>query len=152
MVASPLMLEARYRPYPRALAHFPTLIPQPAPAPAQLDDTVGQQIVGVPHRAPAQDVGRVQSHLHAAPLQVALRRRLDSNTSRTLSDQLGPEHLERAFGEGPVLHLNPQSHLPGMSKSARALASASLTLSWVCNSSAVASRLGGTLSRPLSAQ
>ena len=39
-----------------------------------------------------------------------------------------------------------------MSKSARALASASLTLSWACNSSAVDSKLGGTLYRPLSRQ
>ena len=39
-----------------------------------------------------------------------------------------------------------------MSNSALALASASLTLSWACNCSAVASRLGGTLTRPLSRQ
>ena len=26
--------------------------------------------------------------------------------------QLGAEHLQRALGEGPILHLNPQRHLP----------------------------------------
>ena len=46
----------------------------------------------------------------------------------------------------------PNATFQRMSKSARALASASLTLSWDWSSSAVASRLGGTLSRPLSAQ
>ena len=46
----------------------------------------------------------------------------------------------------------PRATFQRMSKSARALASASLTLSWDWSRRAVASRLGGTLSRPLSAQ
>ena len=46
----------------------------------------------------------------------------------------------------------PRATFQRMSKSARALASASLTLSWDWSRRAVASRLGGALSRPLSGQ
>ena len=85
--------------------------------PHQLDDTVRQQIVGVLDRPPAQDVGRVQRHLHAALLQVPrlpgeAQAGLEYLPHLVVQDQLGAKHLECALGEGPVLHLNPQGHLP----------------------------------------
>ena len=87
-------------------------------SPHQLHDAVGQQIVGVLHRAATQDVGGVQCHPHPSPLfQVA---RLSGQTQAPLKhlthlvvqDQLGPEHLKGALGKGTLLNLNPQGHLP----------------------------------------
>ena len=85
--------------------------------PQQLDDPVGQQVVSVPHRAPAQDVGRVQRDPHAPPFQVARlpgqpQTGLEHLPNLVVQDQLGAEHLQRALGEGPILYLNPQRHLP----------------------------------------
>ena len=62
--------------------------------------------------------------------------------------QLGAEHLQCALGERPTSTSIPSAIFQRMSKSARALASAS----WTWSSRAVANKLGGTLSLPLSAQ
>ena len=70
-----------------------------------------------PHRAPAQDVGRVQRHLHAPPFQVArlpgkAQAGLEYLPHLVVQYQLGAKHLQCALGKGPILHLNPQRHLP----------------------------------------
>ena len=69
-----------------------------------------------------------------------------------VQDQMGAKYLQRALGEGPVFRIHPKRHFSPEVKVSPAFASAPLTLSWDCNSRAVASRLGGTLSRPLSGQ
>ena len=80
--------------------------------------------------------------------------RLDSNTSRTLpcSISWARNTCSVLLAKGLSSTSIPRATFQRMSKSARALASASLTLSWDWSRRAVASRLGGTLSRPLSAQ
>ena len=80
--------------------------------------------------------------------------RLDSNTSRTLSCRISwaRNTCSVLLAKGRSSASIPSATFHRRSKSARAFASASLTLSWDWSSSAVASRLGGTLSRPLSGQ
>ena len=83
----------------------------------QLDDPVRQQVAGVLHRAPPQDVGRVQRNPHAPLFQIARlpgqpQAGLEHLPHFVVQDQLGAEHLQCALGKGPVLHLNPQGHFP----------------------------------------
>ena len=79
-------------------------------------------------------------------------RRLDSNTSRTRSCRISwaRNTCSVLLAKGRSSTSIPRATFQRRSKSALPLASASLTLSWDWSSSAVASRLGGTLSRPLS--
>ena len=65
---------------------------------------------------------------------------------------MGPEHLQCALGKGHILCLNPQSHLPADVDVSPGLGLGVADLVVGLQQEAVASRLGGTLSRPLSAK
>ena len=116
--ASPLMLEPRYLWYPWASAHAGEGgVRHGRQDPQQFDDAVCQQIVGVLHRAPSQDVGRVQRHPHPTLFQVARLPRqaqtaLEHLPHLLVQYQLRPEHLQRTLGKGSILNLNPQGDFP----------------------------------------
>ena len=99
MAASPLTLEPRYRLISLGLApFFDARLLHGRQRPHQFDDPVRQQIEGVPHRAPPQDVGRVQRHLHAPLFQIARlpgqpQAGLEYLPHLVVQDQLGSEHL-----------------------------------------------------------
>ena len=72
MAASPFTLGGKVPPVSPGLGPFSIGgLPHCSQRPQQLDHPVRQQIAGVLDCAPAQDVGRVQRHLHAPPFQVA---------------------------------------------------------------------------------
>ena len=65
---------------------------------------------------------------------------------------MGPKHLQCALGKGPILRLNPQSYLPADVEVSPRFGLGVAELAVGLQQEAVASRLGGTLSRPLSAK
>src|SRR5215207_6915377 len=85
--------------------------------PRQLYDPIGQQVVGVLERSPAQDVGGVQNDLEPAAPEVARPARevqtLAENRLHTLVDnQTRPKQLQRALGEGSLLEADSQRDFP----------------------------------------
>ena len=127
-------------------------------SPQQLDDPVGQQIVSVPNRPPAQDVGRVQpppscSASSGSPIP-GQSAGLDSNTSRTLSCRISWawNTCNVLLAKGLVLHLNPQRHLPADVEVRSGLGLGVAHLVVGLEQESRGQQLGGTLSRPLSAQ
>jgi len=68
-----------------------------AQGPDQLLDPICQQFVGVLHRSPAQDEGRVQRHLHLAAFQVA-----------GITGTEGPSSVERS-----IALVDEESTVPG---------------------------------------
>ena len=83
----------------------------------QLHDSIRKKVVGVLHRAAAQNIGRVQRHLHPATLQVSCLPRkpqaaLEHLSRLLMQYQARPKQLKRTLGERPGLHLDTQRHLP----------------------------------------
>src|SRR5215203_3133329 len=83
----------------------------------QHDDPVGQQVVGVLDRAPAQDVGGVQNDLESASPEVARMTRevqalLEDRPHPLVDDQARPKQLQRALGERPLPEADSQRDFP----------------------------------------
>src|SRR5438093_11760160 len=103
----------------------------------------------------AQDVGGVQRDLQlllafevALPLG-QLQAPLEERLLLLVDDELGSELLQGALSKGPHIEFDPSATFHCRSYAARRLASSSETRSYVCSTRAVASRLGGTLGRPI---
>jgi hypothetical protein len=107
---------------------------------------------------PTQYVAGVHHDLELATLEVARLRRevqtlLEECPYPLVQDQVRPKQLQSVLlAKGRCCRPIPSATYQRRSKSARALASSSDTPSWTSKSNAVASRLGGTLGRPLSEQ
>ena len=158
MAASPFTLAPRYLSYPWAAAH--SLAVDFSTAASTRNNLTGPSAkrLQVSFTAPrprmlvASNATRIQRPFSQPHSRASLR--LDSNTSLTLpcSINWARNICGVLLSKGRSSISTPNATFHRMSKSALALASASLTLSWDRSRRAVASRLGGTLSRPLSAQ
>jgi len=83
----------------------------------ELADPVGQQVVGVLDRAPAQDEARVQHGRDRARPEVARpagegQAPLEDGPHLVVQDQLGAEQLQGALGEGALLQADAERHRP----------------------------------------
>ncbi len=78
---------------------------------------VPDQVVGVPHRAPAQDGGGIDRQLHALALEEALFAGVLQGAAKypprpAVNDQLRAKQLQCGLGERAFFQLGPQRHLP----------------------------------------
>jgi hypothetical protein len=83
----------------------------------QLDDPVGEEVVGVLDRAAPQDVAGIQGRFNLVPLEVAGptgegQALLEHRAHPAVDDELGEKELQRALGEGAVVEADPQRNLP----------------------------------------
>ena len=128
----------------------------PGQGPDQLADAVIQQIVGFLHGPAPQNGRRVQGHLQASPLQQTPRRRQFQVRRRkspiwAFSTSCLQECCKLLFAKGRTSTPSVTFQLRS-TVARRRCVSAPPTRSCACSNRAVASRLGGTLRRPLSWQ
>jgi hypothetical protein len=83
----------------------------------QQHDAVGEEVVGVLDRAPAEDIARVQGGGDPAALEIAHlpgegQALLEDGADLLVQDQLRAEELQGALGKGARLQADTQRHLP----------------------------------------